>query len=123
MFPARLLSLFFLIACSFSQLNAQVHCSKMKSSFSSYEDTYRAIMSTRFEISEQANTYKSSWIRGAKYFSCDGRVGFFLLTTDRKNYIFKDLPYKVWTGFKNAPSHGKYYHDYIENRYYYYLSQ
>jgi len=123
MLASKVTCILFFISFLFMSTNAQVHCSRMKTSFPNYETAYKAIVSTRFEFNDKTNTSKSSWIRGASYYSCDGRVGFFFLKTDQKNYIFKDVPLKVWNEFKNAPSHGKYYHANIKNRYYYYLSQ
>jgi hypothetical protein len=115
--------LFLLLIGSVSSIDAQIDCSKLGNSFSNYESAHRAISSSRFQLTDKANTYKSSWIRGANYYSCDGQVGYFYLKTDSKNYIFKNVPLKIWNGFKNAPSHGKFYDDYIRNRYYFYISQ
>jgi hypothetical protein len=115
--------LFFLLMVSLSSIYAQVDCSKLGNSYNNYESANRAISSSRFQLTDKVNTYKSSWIRGASFYSCDGDVGYFYLKTDSNNYIYKDVPLKIWNAFKNASSHGEFYNANIRNRYYFYISQ
>lgn len=97
-------------------------CDKIPTQFSSYDQAVSKIESSDFKIKEEANTSKSSWIRGASFYSCDGNTGFFILQTDKKNYLYTDIPYSVWTEFKNSESLGKYYNEYIKHHYIFQLS-
>ena len=92
-------------------------CSKIKDQFTSYNQAIEAITSARWLVQESVDTSTSSWIRGASYYSCDGSTGYFILATDKTNYIFRGLPNSVWLGFKNAESFGSYYNDHIKGNY------
>lgn len=117
---SNLISLFifvFTISC-----NAQIDCKKLNNSFSSFEDAEYQIENARFLFVDIANTSKSSWIRGASFYSCDNNLGYFILKTDSKNYIYSNLPISVWYSFKNASSHGSFYSNNIRNKYQLFLS-
>lgn len=92
-------------------------CSELPNIFNSSNEAISLIENTEFEFTDEVNTSKSSWIRGAKYFSCDGQFGFFILTTDKKDYLYQDLPVGVWNGFKNSKSFGNFYNKKIKHRY------
>jgi hypothetical protein len=104
-----------------SLIGKSLNCVDLSEHFNSYEEAKEAIHQANFRISEKVNTDGSSWIRGAQYYSCDGHIGFFILETDKKDYLFKDLPVDMWNEFKNAPSFGKYYHENIKGRFQFYL--
>ena len=63
---------------------------------------------------------KSSWIRAIHYFYADGQ-GFLIINMKEKEYIFKGVPKYLWEEFKVAPSYGKFYHQFIKGKYYFYL--
>lgn len=65
---------------------------------------------------------KNSWVRGASYHSCDKKFGYFIIKTDKRSYIYKDLPINIWNSFKKASSFGSYYDRNIKNRYQLYLT-
>ena len=92
-------------------------CTKLPEEFSSYQNAIKEIKSTSFEIEESIQTSKSSWIRNAAYYSCDEKVGFMLLKTDSKEYLYQNVPLKTWVGFKNASSFGTYYNKNIKHNY------
>ncbi len=91
-------------------------CSQLPKQFTSHSQAVSLIRKATFKIKESANTTKSSWIRGAEYFSCDGKTGYFILVTDSKSYIHKDMTIEVWKEFKNADSFGSYYNLFIKNK-------
>ena len=99
------------------------NCEKLPSSFSSYSEAISKIHSTNFKLDESVNTSKSSWVKGAAYYSCDGSAGYFILKTDNKDYIHKDLPVSVWENFKNAKSYGSYYDNNIKHNYQFVLDK
>ena len=93
-------------------------CSKLPESFTSYSQAIQLVKNCTFQLKDVANTSNSSWITSARYYSCDGRSGYFIYTTNRGyEYIHKGVPTYVWEGFKNAPSKGSYYDHNIKGRY------
>jgi hypothetical protein len=96
---------------------AQVDCNALPINFTSYTDAVFKIKNAKFNFTENINTSRSSWVRGASYYSCDGKVGYLIIKTDRQNYIHKNLPITLWNGFKNANSFGSFYDRNIRNRY------
>jgi hypothetical protein len=108
-----LLSLVILI----SSAQGQKNCASLKTKFKSYNEALIAIQNTKFLIEDEVNTSTSSWIRSASYYSCDGKVGYFILGTDKRDYIHANLPFAMWKAFKQANSFGSYYNTHIKNRY------
>lgn len=95
----------------------QLPCNRLPQTFKSYNQALTLIKSSKFKISESVNTSKSSWIRGASYYSCDKITGFLIVVTDEKEYIHKNVPLEIWNQFKNANSFGSYYSQNIKGRY------
>lgn len=93
------------------------NCTESKIDFTSYEQAKKTIETTKFTFSDNCNTSKSSWILGAKYYSCDNTNGYFLIETNKKNYIHNNLPKEIWLEFKNSDSFGKFYNSHIKGRY------
>lgn len=93
-------------------------CKDIPKTFKSYAHAESAIKSTKFKHSDQITTKSSSWIRNAKYYTCDAKIGFFILTTSKgKQYIFQDMPINLWANFKKAKSFGAFYNSYIKDKY------
>jgi len=109
--------LFILLIGLFSQISYGQDCKTLPRTFDSYQQATRLVKSSKFKIKETLDTSKSSWIRGATYFSCDGESGFLIFRTDSREYIHQDVPIDIWNGFKNASSFGSYYNRYIKGKY------
>jgi hypothetical protein len=92
-------------------------CNKLPTTFTSYAQAEKLISNSTFKLKESANTSESSWVRSAKFCSCDGVSGFFILGTDKKEYYHQNMPIEIWQGFKNATSFGSYYNQFIKNKY------
>lgn len=92
-------------------------CENLPSHYKSFYSAIQTIRSASFKIKESVNTSKSSWVRGASYYSCDGITGFFILETDKQSYLYKGVPIEIWEGFKNADSFGRFYDYNIKGRY------
>lgn len=101
----------------------RINCDQLPKKYSSYEEAIKTIKSTHFRIEETINTSNSSWVKGASYFSCDGITGYFILKTDKQEYIYSSIPVDIWNGFKNAESCGSYYDYNIKHHYYFNLNQ
>ena len=97
--------------------NAAVACNTIPESFTSYEEAKNFVTSNTFSYSDEVNTSKSSWIRGAAFYSCDRKTGFFVLKTDKQEYIHQHVPVEVWEDFKTAASFGTYYNARIKKKY------
>ena len=109
-----LFTIFFLISltsCSHKP------CEEITENFSSYKEAKNKIENADFNFRDKVNTGKSSWIKQASFYSCNGVQGYFILETKQKSYIFKNLPTSVWKDFKNAASFGAYYSNYIRGKY------
>lgn len=113
----KLSLILFWISALFISISCQAQdCHQLPTSFTSYQQAEKMVKAADFKIYDSVNTSKSSWIRGAEFYSCDGRTGFFIFKTDSKAYIYKDLPIEVWQGFKNAASFGSYYNSFIKGK-------
>ena len=111
-FGFTLLYSFFFISCS-----QKASCDQVSKQFETYDKAVEKIKSTYFKIEESLNTSKSSWIKNASYYSCDGQIGYFILETSEKEYLYANLPYQVWTEFKSAQSFGGFYNEKIRDKY------
>lgn len=110
-------------AIGISSCRIKDSCDKLPTQFSSYDQAVSKIESSNFKIEEEANTSKSSWIKGASFYSCDGNKGYFILQTDKHDYLYSNIPYSNWTEFKNAESFGKYYNENIKHHYIFQLTK
>lgn len=108
--------LFILMACISFSCHSQ-NCGTLPNSYKSYNEAIVTVENSSFKISESVNTSKSSWIRKAHYYSCDGQTGYFIIQENDKTYIHANVPIDVWQGFKNADSFGSYYDHNIRGRY------
>lgn len=107
----------YLLFILLSQACSAQNCTDLPDKFKTYTEASLKIAGATFKISESVNTSKSSWIRSAKYRSCDGQTGFLLIGTDDREYIHKGVPLSIWNSFRKAVSFGSYYNAYIKNRY------
>jgi hypothetical protein len=100
-------------------LNAagQTGCTGLSTSFKSYDQAVSTVKNFGFSFKDRVNTAKSSWIRGASYYSCDKRFGFLLISTDTETYIHANVPIAVWYQFKSASSFGSFYGSKIRGEY------
>lgn len=94
-------------------------CSELPATFSSYDEAVSAVESASFSIEDDVNTSKSSFIRDADFYSCDGYQGYLILQFKDNDYIFEGVPLSVWEGFKHADSFGEFYDRNIKGRYRY----
>ena len=108
-----LVSLFYFSACN------TTNCSKLDFCNLSADEMVFEIEEIDFEYHDTADTSESSWIREAKYYSCDGELGYFMLETDDKVYLHKDVPLRLWLGFKRSNSYGRFYNDQLKRKYEY----
>lgn len=86
--------------------------------FTSYEEAITWVRANDDLSKDSVDTSKSSWIRAAEYYTDGSGYGFLILNMKGKEYIWEGVPINIWTGFKNADSFGKYYHQFIKGNYY-----
>ncbi len=96
-------------------------CKNIPAHFNSYDEAVAFVKSATFQFKDDVNTSKSSWIRSASYYSCDGKTGYFIYSTDKQEYIHAGVPIEIWRGFKTADSFGSYYDHYIRKKYRFYI--
>ncbi len=94
-------------------------CNNIPYYFSSYEEATRTVRSKKYKIKDILDPVDSDWIASAEFYSCDGKVGYFIYTTIKgsRDYIHEKLPYQLFLGFKNADSPGSYYRANIKKKY------
>jgi hypothetical protein len=109
------LLLLFITLC-ITSCNAQ-DCETLPKSYSSYSQAVSKITNANFSFTDSVNTSSSSWITDANFYSCDGEKGFLLIETKKTNYIFKNVPIRLWNNFKKAKSFGKFYNKNIRGKF------
>lgn len=93
-------------------------CKGLPEKFESYIQAISTIENSTFKLTDKIPYQKSSWIVSANYYSCNGKYGYLVYTTDKsKVYIHEKVPLKVWTEFKNAGSSNSYYVNNIQGAY------
>jgi hypothetical protein len=96
---------------------AQTNCVRLPSTFKSYNQAISLVKAAKFKIIETANTSKSSWVKSATFYSCDGKTGYLIILLKNKEFIHANLPYTEWKRFKNAASLGQYYDYNIKHKF------
>ena len=109
--------LLFLSFCLTITIGFSQSCENLKTTFESYPEAKSIVTKTNFNISEELDTSKSSWLRSASYFSCDKQTGYLIIYTDKKSYIHANVPLRTWQSFKNAESFGSFYSKNIRGNY------
>lgn len=92
-------------------------CNDLPAAFSSYHDAIAQVRAATFPIHDVSVSVNSSWIRGYSFHSCDGAQGYFIIRTDRDEYIHQNVPVSVFQGFTSASSLGRYYNQHIKGNY------
>lgn len=100
------------ILCSCSQ-----NCKELPSSYKNHEEAITIVLTTNFKYTDNCDVSDSSFIRSADYYSCNGLTGYLIMGINNTDYIFQDIPYPVWTQFKNANSKGRFFNMKIKGRY------
>ena len=93
------------------------NCEQLSNNFGTFNEAINKIKSTRFRIEEEVNTSRSSWVKWASFYSCDGNYGYFILKTDKEEYLYSGMPYIIWQQFKDASSFGVFYNEKIKHQY------
>ena len=92
--------IYFFLLLQFSLSGLGQNCNSVPKHFSSYESAIAYIKKAEFKFKDEVNTSKSSWIRSASFYSCDGKTGYFIFGTDTKEYIHVGMPIDIWTELK-----------------------
>lgn len=111
-----LIILLLAFSCSKEKQNIS-DCSEITTPFRTYKEVKNTVKSVDFKFADEVDTSKSSWIRGAQYYSCDGETGYLVYQTDKKEYIHQEVPVEVWEEFKNAESFGSFYNKNLKRKY------
>jgi hypothetical protein len=85
--------------------------------FKSYAEALYIIENSNYVFKDYVNTYRSSFINGAQYYSCNRNTGFLIIQIRYSKYVHCNVPYNIWIGFKGASSFGSYYNKFIRNRF------
>jgi hypothetical protein len=112
----RVILTIFLSSLIMLSCNSQ-DCNKLPYSFTSYSQAISLVKNSTFKIEEVVNTSTSTWIKSAKYYSCDGAMGYFIYKAKGREYIHQGVPINIWREFKNSSSRGSYYDGNIRYKY------
>lgn len=107
----------YLLLLLFSLVSCGQNCKDLPAYYKNYEEAKTIVLGTNFKFADNCDVSDSSFITSADYYSCDGLAGFFIVGMNGKKYIFQNMPYKIWEGFKNSESKGKFYNREIRGRY------
>jgi hypothetical protein len=100
----------FMMAC-----NSTIDCTEIADDFTSYRQAESLLRETTHSF-EDENYPSSNWIKKLEYFSCDGQVGYLILSTKQgKSYLYQKVPISVWEEMERAESVGEFYHRQIKN--------
>ncbi len=108
--------LFYCLCLTLYACSAQ-NCKDIPEIFTSYQQAKNLIHNSSFTYVDKLNTSNSSWIRGARFYSCDNKTGFLIIVTDKQEYAHQNVPVEIWNRFKSASSFGSFYNQNIKNRY------
>ena len=108
--------LLIIFSCSKEKQNIS-ECTEITTPFKTYSEAKNTVQSIDFKYTDEVDTSKSSWIRGAQYYSCEGETGYLVYQTDKKEYIHQQVPVEVWEEFKNAESFGSFYNENLKHKY------
>ena len=93
-------------------------CKDLPENFESYVQAKALVKSANFSIKQNLNVSASSWLKSVTFYSCDSKVGFVIMVTDKgKNYVHKNVPVSVWKDWKKANSKGSFYSKNVRGRY------
>lgn len=106
-----------IILLQFTTVCYAQNCTTLTQGFTSYAQAVNLVENYSFKISESVNTSSSSWVQSAHYYSCDGKLGYFILYAQGRSYIHQNVPIDLWYQFKNANSFGSFYDENIKGRY------
>lgn len=95
----------------------QNNCKDLPKTFYSYNQAITKVGNAKFSYIDNLITSRSSFVTGARYFSCDGQTGFLIIGLNNRQYIHRDIPLKLWLAFKKANSFGSFYDQFIRNKY------
>jgi hypothetical protein len=96
-------------------------CTTLPTAFESWEEAVIAVEQADYAKTDSFVSDESSWIKGASFYSCDGKSGYLVLDTYRGDYLHKGVPSDLWEDFKKAESQGVFYNVNLKGRFRFYL--
>lgn len=111
------ITLYFFIGILFLNCSTN-NCQSLPSTFSSYQQAKNRVRSSSGYEIKQKRSFKSSWLKSAEFYSCDGKNGFLIITTNKgKTYIHSLVPKNLWSSFINSHSYSSFYVKNIKGNY------
>ena len=87
---------FVLLLLVFTSCNNQNCTDTNNKKFSSYSEAKQYLQTFDFQLGEEEYLQRSSWIKKANYYSCDGLVGYFTYETKNGKAGIIKLPVEIW---------------------------
>ncbi len=113
----RLMSIISLIFLGIYLNVREDDCSEITEDWKSEKEAITQIENTPFYFSDSVASDNKSWIKSAKYYSCDEEFGYLLVKSEKKTFMHQKVPIVTWNLLKGAKSMGGYYNFYIKNKF------
>ena len=81
------------------------------------EESILEIENATFRFKQQFEISRVEGIRSARYFTCDGVLGYLIVIIGDNKYVFIDMPKFKWEEMIRAADINQYYEDEIEDLY------
>jgi hypothetical protein len=82
-----------------------------------FEEAVEKIENTTFRFNQKFSYSRLSGVQKGQYYSCDGKNGLLLLTVDKINTIYKDVPKPVWDSLINSSDPDSFFNEKIRPEY------
>lgn len=81
------------------------------------DEAISIIEQTTFRYQQQFKISRTYGVMNARFYSCDGKLGYLIMNVDKKDFIYFDIPEPVWTDFISSADINGYYDDEIKGNY------
>ena len=93
------------------------NCDSLEISALSIDDAISIIKQSSFRYQQQFKISRTYGVINASFFSCDGQLGYLIITVDKKDYIYFDVPKSKWTGLISSADINGFYDEEIKGNY------
>jgi hypothetical protein len=84
--------------------NDSLLCNNIPKDLGNRTQAIRTLSETEFTFEQSLETLQVFGVKKAIFYSCDGNLGYLMVNTSRRNYLYENVPRELWENFKNANS-------------------
>ena len=93
------------------------NCDSLKLNTLPITEAVSIIEQTTFRFQQQFKISRSYGVMNARYFSCDGILGYLIIKVDKKDYIYIDVPETKWKLLISSADMNAFYNEEIKGIY------